>query len=168
MPLILGGVGALLLIVVLVMLNSKSGGDDDQQGDNQQNQQQQAKPEPKKSAPMPLKTGSAKAGKTPDRPAPTLTNEMLAKANGMIEEAKALNNEGVKLRNGGDNKAARAKQAEAKRKLDECIAFLEVPALWQEEADLEGWAMPAEYVTLGHLYVRIAKYQKRIRMSGGK
>lgn len=168
MPLILGGVGALVLIVVLVMLNSKSGDEGD--GDDPQNQQQQAAPQPKApaSTPMQLKHGSAKAGKKPDRPAPTLTNEMLQEANGMIEEAKALNNEGVKLRNAGDNRAARAKQSEAKRKLDEVIAFLDAPATWQEEADLEGWAMPAEYVTLGNLYVRIAKYQKRIRMSGGK
>ena len=93
---------------------------------------------------------------------------MLQKANALVDEAKALNNEGTRLRNAGENRAARAKQSEAKRKIDAALASIDAPSVWQEEADMEGWAMPAEYVTLGNLYVRIAKYQKLIRMGGGK
>ena len=66
------------------------------------------------------------------------------------------------------NKEMEADMAAAKRKIDEAKLLLAAPSAWQEEADLEGWAMPAEYVTLANLYVRIAKYQKRIRMAGGK
>lgn len=168
MPMIVGGVGALLVVLVLVILNSRAGDDGDQGNVQQAAPRQPAKPVAAAPQPTDLKMANASAGKTPDRPAPTLTRDMLQKANVMVDAAKALNNEGTRLRNSGDNRGARAKQSEAKRKLDEAIKFLEAPSAWQEEADLEGWAMPAEYVTLGNLYVRIAKYQKRIRMGGGK
>jgi len=165
---ILGGAGALLLVLLLVVMNSGSGDDGEEGGANQPETRQPARPAASQPQATDLKMASASAGKTPDRPAPTLTREMLQKANAMIDAAKALNNEGTRLRNAGDNRGARAKQSEAKRKLDEAIEYLAAPSAWQEEADLEGWAMPAEYVTLGNLYVRIAKYQKRIRMGGGK
>ena len=93
---------------------------------------------------------------------------MLQKANALVDEAKALNNDATRLRNAGDNRGARAKNSEAKRKIDAAIASIEAPSVWHEEAELEEWAMPAEYVTLGHLYGRISKLQKRIRMGGGK
>ena len=91
-----------------------------------------------------------------------------ALANALVDEAKALNNDATRLRNAGDNRGARAKNSEAKRKIDAAIASIEAPSVWHEEAELEEWAMPAEYVTLGHLYGRISKLQKRIRMGGGK
>ncbi len=129
---------------------------------------------PKVAAPAPhvprtdLEMSSARRGKAPDRPSPTLTQKMLQAAAAHIQAAKELNNEGVKLRNAGDNRGARAKQSEAKGKIDEAVQVLEAPAAWQEEADLEGWAMPAEYVTLSKLFGQIAKLEKRIRMSGGQ
>ena len=167
MPMILGGVAALGALVALIVFSQQSGGDEG--GAAQQ-------PAPtKRSAPAStatpttrLKTGAARAGKTPARPAPTLTAEMLQKANALVDEAKALNNDGTRLRNAGDNRGARAKNSEAKRKIDAAIASIEAPSVWHEEAELEEWAMPAEYVTLGHLYGRISKLQKRIRMGGGK
>lgn len=168
MPLILGGVGALVLVLVLVMLNSKSGDDDNNDGDNQQQQQPAKQPTKPVGPKTQLKMGSAKAGKTPDRPAPTLTQEMLQKAATLIQEAKVLNNEGVKLRSSGDNKGSRAKNSEAKRKLDEVKSMLDAPLTWQEEADMEEWAMPAEYTALGNLYGQLSKLEKRIRMGGGK
>ena len=167
MPMILGGVAACGLLVALVVF---SGGSDDgaDPAGEQQAPTQQAAPPARAASSTQLKAGSARAGETPDRPAPTLTAEMLQKANALVDEAKALNNEGTRLRNAGENRAARAKQSEAKRKIDAALASIDAPSVWQEEADMEGWAMPAEYVTLGNLYVRIAKYQKRIRMGGGK
>ena len=162
---ILGAVGALVLIVGLIAM---SGSEDEQEpaADRQTEQRQPAAPT--RSTPStPLQQGAARAGKTPDRPAPTLTTEMLQRANALVDEAKALNNDGTRLRNTGDNRGARAKQSEAKRKIDAALAVIEAPSAWQEEADLEGWAMPAEYVTLERLFGRIAKLQKRIRMGGG-
>ncbi|MFN3243147.1 MAG: hypothetical protein ACE37K_16725 [Planctomycetota bacterium] len=168
MPLILGGVGALVLVVVLVMLNSKSGDDDKDTGDGQTQQQPAKQPARLVGPKTELKMGSAKAGKTPDRPAPTLTQEMLQKAAGVIQEAKVLNNEGVRLRSAGDNQGSRAKNSEAKSKLDQVKEMLDAPLTWQEEADLEGWSMPAEYSALGNLYGELSKLEKRIRMGGGK
>jgi hypothetical protein len=112
-------------------------------------------------------TGTAKAGKTPARPAPALTTAMLGQAASLLDEAKALCNEGVKLRTAGDNQAARAKQSAAKDKIDAIKQLLAEAAGWQEEADLDGWAMPAEYGALVKIYEQIGPLEKRVRMSGG-
>ena len=102
MPLVLSAGAILLLVLVVVILNSQSGGDDGGEAPAPAEQRQPAAPS--RSAPQAteLKMGSATSGKTPDRPAPTLTNEMLQKANAMIDEVKALNNEGTRLRNAGE------------------------------------------------------------------
>ena len=164
MPMIVGGVAALGLLVAVVAFirPSATGGEAEK---TQQAPRSQTSPTISRT---PVKVGPGRAGKTPGRPAPTLTTQMLQQANALVEEAKALNNDGTRLRNAGDNRAARAKQSEAKRKIDAAILVIEAPADWQEEADLEGWAMPPEYVSLEHLFGRIAKLQKRIRMGGGK
>ena len=167
MPMILGGVAALGALVALIVFSQQSGGDDGGAG-QQPAPTKRAAPAANARPTTKLKTGAARAGKAPARPAPTLTAEMLQKANALVDEAKALNNEGTRLRNAGDNRGARAKNSEAKRKIDAAIASIEAPSVWHEEAELEEWAMPAEYVTLGHLYGRISKLQKRIRMGGGK
>ena len=164
MPMIVGGVTALGLLLAIVVFSRSSDGSGEPDSTPQPTRQQTS---PATSG-TPVRLGSNRAGKTPDRPAPTLTMEMLQRANAFVDEAKALNNEGTRLRNDGDNRAARAKQSEAKQKIDAAIAVIEAPSAWQEEADLEGWAMPAEYVSLENLFARIAKLQKRIRMGGGK
>ena len=40
--------------------------------------------------------------------------------------------------------------------------------LWQEEAQMEGWAQPAEYITLEREYGAAMNLTKKIRMGGGK
>ena len=164
MPLILGGVGLLVVVVLLVVMNQGGGN-------------KAATPAPKPAAPaakpahVPAPTavapGAAKAGKTPGRPAPPLTQDVMQKAAGLIDEAKVLFNDGVKLRTAGDNTGARAKQSSAKDKLDEAKAMLALPLRWQEEADLDDWAMPAEYAALGKLYGDLSSLEKKVRMSGG-
>ena len=114
MPLIASAAAILVLGLVVFVLNSQSGGDDG--GETTAPPEQRQPAAPSRSAPQAtqLKMGTATAGKTPDRPAPTLTNEMLQKANAMIDEAKELNNEGTKLRNAGEptKRLARAVAAE--------------------------------------------------------
>ena len=90
MPLIASAAAILVLGLVVFVLNSQSGGDDG--GETTAPPEQRQPAAPSRSAPKAtqLKMGTATAGKTPDRPAPTLTNEMLQKANAMIDEAKEL------------------------------------------------------------------------------
>ena len=92
---------------------------------------------------------------------------MLQKAASLLDAANAFFNEGVKLRNGGDNTGARTKQSEAKDKIDEIKTLLAAPLRWQEEADLEDWAMPASYSSLGTLYGTVSSLEKKVRMNGG-
>jgi hypothetical protein len=112
-------------------------------------------------------SGIAKAGKTPARPAPALTAAILQQTAQLLEEAKVLCNDGIKARTAGDNQAARDKQSAAKDKIDAAKQLITVPLGWQEEADMGGWAMPAEYSALEKLYGQLSSLEKRVRMSGG-
>jgi hypothetical protein len=129
-----------------------------------------ANPAPKAApaaASTPVALAGAKAGKVAKKPAPALTQDTLTKVRDLLEEAKKLSNEGVTARNGGDNMAARDKQSAAKDKLDELQKLVQAPLTWQEEAQMEDWAQPAEYVTLENLYAEVGKLLKRVRMGGG-
>jgi len=165
MPLILGGVG-LLVVVILIVVMSQSGKKPATTPTSAPTPAAQPKA-PHQSAPTQVAAGAAKAGKTPDKPAPALTPDMLQKAATLLDAANAFFNEGVKLRTGGDNTGARAKQSEAKDKIDEIKALLAAPLRWQEEADLDGWAMPASYSALGALYTKVSSLEKKVRMNGG-
>ncbi len=165
MPLILGGVG-LLVVVILLVVMSQSGKKPAATPTPTPTPAAQPKA-PHQSAPTQVAAGAAKAGKTPTKPAPALTQDMLQKAASLLDEAKALSNEGVKVRNAGDSAGARTKQSQAKDKIDEVKALLAAPLRWQEEADLEDWAMPAIYSSLGKLYNEVSSLEKKVRMSGG-
>ncbi len=163
MPLILGGVGLLVVVILLVVMSQ--GGKKPAAAPTPT---PAAQPKPAhQAAPTQVAAGAAKAGKTPTKPAPALTQETMQKAATLLDAANALFNEGVKLRTGGDNTGARAKQSEAKDKIDEIKTLLAAPLRWQEDADLEDWAMPAIYASLGTFYGKVSSLEKKVRMSGG-
>ena len=118
MPLILGGVGLLVVVILLVVMSQ--GGKKPAAAPTPT---PAAQPKPAhQAAPTQVAAGAAKAGKTPTKPAPALTQETMQKAATLLDAANALFNEGVKLRTGGDNTGARAKQSEAKDKIDARMA----------------------------------------------
>ena len=165
MPIIIAA-GAAVLVIALLIANS-GGGDGEGDGDGGQTPAAQTPKNTPKPTPSSLGRSSAQAGKTPDRPAPELPQATLDKANGMLAEAKALYNEGVKLRNAQQVPQARAKQSEAAVKIEQITTLLDGPLTWQEEAEMDDWAQPAEYVTLARLYGKVSKLEKRVRMAGG-
>jgi hypothetical protein len=118
-------------------------------------------------APSTVLTPAAKPGKTPGKPAPTLTADTLAKATELVAAAKVLSNEGVKLRNEGKNEESRAKQSAASDKLEELKTLTKTQWAWQEEAELGDWALTGEYVALGNLYTEVGKLENQIRKGGG-
>lgn len=165
MPLILGGIGGLaVLIVVVVMMTSKSGDAGDGDGGNQPAAKQPAQPAASSVA---MPKAAAKDGKTPDRPAPPLTNQMLKDALGLLDEAKSLSGEGLELRKAGNNMECREKMSQAKVKIDAIKTMLDPALTWQEEADMEGWAQPASYTQLGYLWAKLSPIEKMVRMQGG-
>lgn len=164
MPLVLGGVGLLVVIVLVVMMNRGV----DKPADTPKTPPVVEAPKaPHVPAASSVKVGAAKAGKTPAKPAPALTPEMLSKAAGLLDAGKALCNDGVKARSAGDNQGAREKQSAAKDKIDAAKQSLQAQALWQEEADLGDWAQPAEYSALGALWNELSALEKKVRMNGG-
>lgn len=159
-----GGIGVAVVIAVFVVMSGDKPAD--------------AKDTPKPPAPAavapaaaPAQPGAtpavAKAGKTPAKPAPALTPEMMQEARALLQQAKDLNNEGVKARTAGDNTTARAKQSEANDKLEALQKLIAAPLAWQEEADFGDWTQPAEYVALGKLFQEVSNLMKRVRMGGG-
>lgn len=163
MPMVIGGVGLAVVVVLLVVMNS-GGGTNPTPANTPNPAPKAAAPAP---APNPVQLAAAKAGKTPSKPAPALTGEMLQQARALIDAATDSCNQGIKARSAGDNHKARELQSVAKAKLDELKKVLAKPLLWQEEAQFEDWAQPAEYMTLEKLFGEYAKLEKKVRMNGG-
>lgn len=104
--------------------------------------------QPPASVPSPSSSAQAKPGKTPAKPAPELTDAQMAAAEAHFQRAKQLWNDAQTARNASNTEEfKRAIQASWK----ECEAMtdsLRTQIEWLEEADLDGWAMPASYVAL--------------------
>jgi hypothetical protein len=112
--------------------------------------------------------GGAKAGKTPEQPAPPLTLATLQELQDLLTRIKTLRNEAVTARTGSsDVQKARASMGEAKQLLEQWEAKVAAPLGWQEQAQLENWAQPAEYVTLESLYATYARLDNEVRKGGG-
>lgn len=164
---ILGGAILLVLIVGLVMMN-RGGGDSGKETPANAAPADAGKASTPAAAPTPVALGSAKSGKTPAKPAPALTTETLSKVTQLYEQMKTHYNDGSNARTKGDNAAARDHQAKAVDVLDQIDKLIEAPLLWQEEAEMEGWAQSAEYVQLAKTYGLVMKLAKQVRMGGGK
>ncbi|MGK0154125.1 MAG: hypothetical protein ACI9SE_001076 [Neolewinella sp.] len=162
MPMIIGGGGLLVLILILVMVNSGGGGDET----NDAGGTAPAKQPEQLPSNVPVSSGSA--GKTPDRAAPLLTQATLGKMQDLLIEATAISDAGMKMLGKGENMASRRKQSEAKVKVDQIKDLIEEQSGWFEEADMGGWSIPSEYVTMNNIYAKLSKLEKRIRMQGGK
>jgi len=165
MPMIAAGVGVLVLVIFIMSSGGGGGGEPDQGSEDQSTSQPTTQSQP---APANVRLANAQSGKAPGRPAPPLTQETLSKVRSLLAEAKALSDDGIRLRKTGDNMGCRKKQSEAKVKIDQLKAMIETQSLWQEEAEMGDWAQPAEYVTLGRIYAKIGMTEKTIRMQGGK
>lgn len=111
-----------------------------------------AKPTLVESAPPPsargFGEGEAKAGKPPRTPAPEIDLAQIAKADTAVELAKVKKNEAETARRAGDHSAFKAHLDAAMTAMQQCRSAVEPYTDWLEEADLEGWAMPASYVSL--------------------
>ncbi|MCA8953461.1 MAG: hypothetical protein KDE27_28370 [Planctomycetes bacterium] len=158
---------AAVAIVVVIFLIMPGGGDDSGKTSGGDSKPAVAD----KSTPLqaqPASAGTAKTGKTPARPAPPLSQETLTKLDELLAAAKVHYNAGVTARNAGNNAEARAEQAKAKEQLDQWEQLVEAQLRWQEEAEMEEWAQPAEYDLLTRRYPQFSKLQKSVRMGGGK
>lgn len=155
--------GAIAVVVVVVLIVMMKGGTKDSGGTNDKPQTPTPAAKPAPAAP----SSSAKAGKTPARPAPALTAETMQQCRDQQAKAQALYNEGSKARTAGDNTAARDKMAQAKVIIDQINQTLAVPMLWQEEAQMGDWTQSGEYIDLEKFVTALASLEKMVRMGGG-
>lgn len=115
-----------------------------------------------------LQVSSAKQGKAPKTPAPALTQDTLQQLSSMLDKAKALRNEAVTARTGSsDTATARAKMGEAHKLLQQWELLVSAQLRWQESAQMEEWAQPAEYVTLEKLFATFQRLNNEVRKGGG-
>lgn len=166
---IVGGVAGLVgLVLIIAMLSGAFGGGETKAGsgskekpvlidDNPTDGPPEPKPKP------PSISGSGKPGKTPDEPAPALTAQILAQADGLYEAAKIKWNDGQRLRKKGETKAYAEALQEAWTAIESMNKGLEPYTDWYELADLGGWAMPAEYVALAKRFDKYSKLEAKIQ-----
>ncbi len=138
--------GAAIVVVALVVLFSDLGGGTPAPVPTPR---VEPKTEPARPQPRPEESGTAKSGKPPKRPAPPIPAEALAASDEWFAQAKEKWNKASGLRAGGGESAAYQKALHESWDLMEKISQKLSPyTTWYEEADFEGWAMPAEYSVL--------------------
>ncbi len=158
-------VGAIAVVVLLLVMSG--GGSNKPAASGSSTSTPAAAPAASPTAVVSVPAGSAKAGKTPDRPAPALTQDTLGKLAQLQAQATELFNESVNLRNGGDNMKAREAAGRAKDVLDQWNQLVEPNLLWQEEAQLGEWSQPAEYIQLEKLFGAYQTLNNKVRKQGG-
>jgi len=161
--LLVGG-SAVVVVVLLVILSTRGDGATNDAGPGRE----VPATAPARSTPPAVSIGRARSGKPPAKPPPELTVDTLREFQTVLDEAKELINEGKKARTGrGENKVARAAMARVTKLLRQWEQKIAGPLRWQEDAEMEDWAQPAEYVRLEQMFVKFAKYKKEARMGGG-
>lgn len=167
--LLLAGAGV-VVVVLVVALSNRGGGQAANAGQSPPSTGRGTAPAAAAPAPAPAKVAlaGAKAGKPPQKPAPPLTAATLQELQDLLDRIKALRNEAVTARTGNaDVQLARAKMGDAKVLLDQWEAKIVEPLRWQEDAQMEDWAQPAEYVTLETLYATFSRLDNEVRKGGG-
>ncbi len=167
-PIIMGlAAGGLALVIILVMM-TWSGGNSEaaNTGDGEKQKPAPAKaqqPEaPKKTTQSPSNSSyAARPGKTPGRPAPPIPASVIERTEQLFADAKAKWNEGQRARKSGDTATYTKAIKEAYESIQGINKALDPYSTWYEEADLEGWAMPGEYVGLSK---KFNKYDKLAAM----
>lgn len=154
--------GAVVLGVILYFATSGGGGSGTNAPKPAESQRSTSTPTPSQSAPSVDLSGSqAKAGKTPDRPAPKIAQADMDRAEELFRKGQEKWNDAQRARQAGDTTTYAAALAEAFDHLQGQRKALETYTDWLDEADFEDWALPAEYVALRkRLGVYDPMYQK--------
>jgi len=160
---VLIGAGAIVVIVLVIFMMKGTG--DQAPANTPKVAQPAAQPQ---AAPAPsVSMAPKKLGKKPTRPAPELSQATLQELDQLLLKITELHNAGTTARLAGDNATARTKEGEAKQLLEQWKDKIDAQLRWQEEAQMEDWEQPAEYVTLERIYGRYQTLTKRVRMGGG-
>lgn len=89
-----------------------------------------------------------RAGKTPGTPAPPIAEATFQRTEELYAKATAAWDAGQRARSAGKTDEFDTHVQESRGHLEALFDVLRPYTTWYEEADLEGWALPADYVTL--------------------
>ncbi len=120
-------------------------------------------PDPVPSSDATLPAAEAKPGKTPTKPAPAITQAALDEANLHYRNAVDLWNKGSKARDAGDSTVYTDSLKEAFDEMEALRDALRSQTDWLDEADLEGWAIPADYEGLRRLLGPWDKHYQKVK-----
>lgn len=91
---------------------------------------------------------TARSGKTPDRPAPAIPESVLTKWDELYVKAKRLHDDARRAQSSGDGAEFNKLINDSWDVFVEIESVLETYIDWYQEADLDGWRMPNDYVRL--------------------
>jgi len=135
-------------VALYFAFSSGGGGSPSDTEAGQQSQQPVPKQNSEKPKVKPSESGSAVAGKPPKRPAPTLDLAVFQKTDAWYHEADTKYTEGQAAKNKSDSTTYQKRVNESFALIEKIDKELEPYMTWQEEADFNSWAMPAEYSVL--------------------
>jgi hypothetical protein len=158
--------GAIIVLVAAYIAFTSGGGGGESTA--AANQTKPPAPVVKQEAPKPKSTaelGTAKAGKTPKRPAPAIDTKVYEKTDGWYDQSRKLFEDGQKLRDKGDSAAFQKKMHEAWDLMELIGPALETYTTWEEEANMADWAVPAEYDALRKRLARYDELRMKLKRS---
>ena len=120
-------------------------------------------PDPVPSSDATLPAAEAKPGKTPTKAAPAITQAALDEANLHYRNAVELWNKGTKARDAGDSTVYTDSLKEAFDEMEALRDALRDQTDWLDEADLEDWAIPADYEGLRRLLGVWDKHYQKVK-----
>lgn len=100
---------------------------------------------PSRETPRRVAAPAAGAGSQPGRAAPAIPESVWGKAGALYREAAGLWNDGQEARGEGNSAEYQRAVLDSWAVLEKLYAAIEPYTDWFEEADLEGWEMPADY-----------------------
>ncbi len=159
-------IGAGAVAVVILGIWALTGNTNDQpakkpaQGNPPRTKSAVADQQPARAVPA-VKT-RGRPGKTPDRPAPEISEADLQQAEQFYAEAKKLDIQARKAQKAGDNSAFNRLINDSWDKLEEVGPVLKPYNDWFELADLEDWAIPGSYLRYEKRIAKIEKLRGRI------
>lgn len=110
-------------------------------------------PHPRRDEPR----AAARSGTTPDRPAPPIPPGVFGKSDELYAKAKRQHDDARRAQSTGDNAKFNKLINDSWDTFTEIESVLETYTGWFEEADLDGWRLPSDYVSLQR---RLEKYDR--------
>lgn len=151
--------GVVVVVVLIVAMQASSAASATATGEATAPTEVPAAPVPVEAPASP--PAQARSGTTPTKPPPSIDAAVIDHAEELYRQAADAWNAAQGHR-GTDYQQYGKDLTESAARLEELSDSIEPYALWFEEADMEGWSMPAEYVDLQRRFDRWDKLRVKV------